>query len=302
MGGMGFPGRFREQFRCYSMVFSTKDSMEVKHGGKIIMPSSALEKLARLNITYPMLFKLSNEKQGLFTHCGVLEFIAEEGRVYVPHWMMNQLDISEGDFVIVDNATLQLATYSKFQPQSIEFLDISNPKAVLESKLRSFACLTKNDVIGIEYNGQIYELKVLDTQPAEAVSIIECDMKVDFAAPVDYVSPVKEETMAPLSPDGPDDIERNNQIKEAVEKTTRFKVFAGEGQRLDGKSKKPQGEPPPNEPLPVGIPNYNYKKGKITFAKASTLRPDPEEPMDESVMGFQAFSGEGQPLRIKKKK
>lgn len=47
--------------------------------------------------------------------------------------MMNQLDISEGDFVIVDNATLQLATYSKFQPQSIEFLDISNPKAVYPS-------------------------------------------------------------------------------------------------------------------------------------------------------------------------
>lgn len=51
--------------------------------------------------------------------------------------MMNQLDISEGDFVIVDNATLQLATYSKFQPQSIEFLDISNPKAVYPS----FTCV-----------------------------------------------------------------------------------------------------------------------------------------------------------------
>ena len=41
---------FREQYRCYSMVFSTKDSEEIKHGGKIIMPPSALEKLARLNI------------------------------------------------------------------------------------------------------------------------------------------------------------------------------------------------------------------------------------------------------------
>ena len=69
------------------MVFSTKDSMEVKHGGKIIMPPSALEKLARLNITYPMLFKLTNDKEGLFTHCGVLEFVAEEGRIYVPHWV-----------------------------------------------------------------------------------------------------------------------------------------------------------------------------------------------------------------------
>ena len=31
---------------------------------------------------------------------------------------------------------------------------------------------------------------------------------------------------------------------------------------------------------PRGIPNYNYKKGKITFAKAKDLRPvEPEEPM-----------------------
>ncbi len=30
---------------------------------------------------------------------------------------------------------------------------------------------------------------MLDTNPREAVSIIECDMKVDFAAPVGYKSP-----------------------------------------------------------------------------------------------------------------
>lgn len=91
MEGMGIglrgPRHFKEQFRCYSMVFSTKDSMEVKHGGKIIMPPSALQKLAQLNITYPMLFKLSNERKGLYSHCGVLEFVAEEGRIYVPHWV-----------------------------------------------------------------------------------------------------------------------------------------------------------------------------------------------------------------------
>ena len=67
------------------MVFSTKNSEEIKHGGKIIMPSSALEKLARLNISYPMLFKLTNKKRS--THCGVLEFVAEEGRIYIPHWV-----------------------------------------------------------------------------------------------------------------------------------------------------------------------------------------------------------------------
>ena len=28
-----------------------------------------------------------------------------------------------------------------------------------------------------------------------------------------------------------------------------------------------------------GIPNYNYKKGKLTFVKAKLLRPEQEEPM-----------------------
>ena len=78
---------FREQYRCYSMVFSNKNSEEIKHGGKIIMPPSALEKLARLNITYPMLFKLSNVNKETETHCGVLEFVAEEGRIYIPNWV-----------------------------------------------------------------------------------------------------------------------------------------------------------------------------------------------------------------------
>ncbi len=81
------PLAFREQYRCYSMVFSSKDSKDVKHGGKIIMPPSALEKLARLNISYPMLFKLLNQRQARSTHCGVLEFVAEEGRIYIPHWV-----------------------------------------------------------------------------------------------------------------------------------------------------------------------------------------------------------------------
>ena len=69
------------------MVFSTKTSEEITHGGKIIMPPSALEKLSRLNISYPMLFKLSSGNSDSCTHCGVLEFVAEEGRIYVPHWV-----------------------------------------------------------------------------------------------------------------------------------------------------------------------------------------------------------------------
>lgn len=54
------------------------------------MPPSALEQLTRLNIIYPMLFKLTNKKTNRITHCGVLEFIADEGKVYLPYWVSKE--------------------------------------------------------------------------------------------------------------------------------------------------------------------------------------------------------------------
>ena len=71
----------------------------------VILPQSALEKLcklsirhlfgtgylhyivANLNISYPMLFKLVHGAGKKHSHAGVLEFIAEEGRVYLPQWV-----------------------------------------------------------------------------------------------------------------------------------------------------------------------------------------------------------------------
>ena len=74
-------------------------------------------------------------------------------------------------------------------------------------RLRHFACLSKGDIVAINYNNKvgcsnhilmpyssffclnlkisklppkIYELNVMETKPAAAVSIIECDMNVDF--------------------------------------------------------------------------------------------------------------------------
>lgn len=41
----------------------------------------------RSNIEYPMMFKISNKETGVFTHCGVMEFTAEEGKIYLPTWV-----------------------------------------------------------------------------------------------------------------------------------------------------------------------------------------------------------------------
>ena len=156
---------FNNQYKCFSVaLLPGNERTDVEKGGKIIMPPSALDQLTRLNIVYPMLFKLTNKKTKRETHCGVLEFVADEGKAYLPFWMMRNLMMNEGDMIGIESVSLPVATFSKFQPSSPEFLDISNPKAVLENTLRNFACLTTGDVIAIKYNDKTFELTVLETK------------------------------------------------------------------------------------------------------------------------------------------
>ena len=91
----------------------------------------------------------------------MLEFVADEGKVYIPYWMMQNLAIDQGGLLMVESASLPVATFAKFQPHSVDFLDLTNPKAVLESKLRNFACLSTGDVVAIDYNNKVRILKCL---------------------------------------------------------------------------------------------------------------------------------------------
>jgi ubiquitin fusion degradation protein 1 len=44
--------------------------------------------------------------------------------------MMENLQVTEGDIIQVEYARLRIAEFAKFEPQSVDFLEISNPKAV----------------------------------------------------------------------------------------------------------------------------------------------------------------------------
>ncbi|KHJ31056.1 putative ubiquitin fusion degradation protein [Erysiphe necator] len=185
--------RFDEYYRCYPVVmFRGPEREDLEFGGKILMPPSALEKLTRLNITYPMLFELINGQKNRTTHCGVLEFTAEEGKLYLPHWMMQTLILDTGDLVQIKSTDLPSASLVKLQPQSINFLDISDPKAVLEKAFRNFATLTKGDIFSFKYNDTIYSVEALEVKPETekmGVSMLETDVSVDFAPPIGYVEP-----------------------------------------------------------------------------------------------------------------
>ena len=294
---------FNMTYRCYSVsMLPGNERQDVERGGKIIMPPSALEQLTRLNIEYPMIFKLTNKKTKRVTHCGVLEFVADEGKVYLPHWMMANLVLEENALVQIESVSLPVATFSKFQPLSEDFLDITNPKAVLENCLRNFSCLTTGDVIAIKYNSKVYELCVLETKPGDAVIIIECDMNVEFAPPVGYKE--EEHIQRGERSSGIDAMEEDP--ASMMPEPSGFIAFRGEGNRLDGKKKKLTSESEseaqssqPRQPYVRGIPDYDYVIGTLRFIRNS--KP-PSAKEEAPVEPFQAFKGEGFTLRTAKSK
>ncbi|KAL3350813.1 hypothetical protein AABB24_023302 [Solanum stoloniferum] len=310
--GYGYHGRsFEQTYRCYPASFIDKPQLE--NGDKIIMPPSALDRLASLHIDYPMLFELRNTSTERVSHCGVLEFIAEEGMIYMPYWMMENLCLQEGDIVTVKNVTLPKGKYVKLQPHTKDFLDISNPKAILETTLRNFSCLTTGDSIMVAYNNKKYYIDIVETKPSNGISIIETDCEVDFAPPLDYKEP---ERMAPSRPsNSPAEVQEN-----ATEVEPKFNPFTGGARRLDGKPLKQQLPPSSSSgssDKQVNVTNGSKKsaaapssqnssrqsQGKLVFGSNANRAPEKqkepvkEEPPKKEEPKFQAFSGKKYSLR-----
>lgn len=106
--------------------------------------------------------------------------------------MMKTLDVDVGDIIQVKSTDLLPGSLIKLKPQSTEFLDISDPRAVLENAFRGFSCLTKGDIFQFSYNDQTYDMAVEDVKPeTEKMGIVtmETDLKVEFSAPVGYKEP-----------------------------------------------------------------------------------------------------------------
>ncbi|KAJ2627813.1 ubiquitin fusion degradation protein [Coemansia sp. RSA 1290] len=281
---MRYSGRQRQFRRFYSAypiaAYQHGNKMDANYGGKIFMPPSSLDEISQLEVVYPLLFKLQNdeeEEQGKKprTHCGVLEFTAEEGRVYLPQWMMDTLRLSPGSAVEVINVALLHGSLVKLQPQSVDFLDISDHRAVLENALRRFSALTVGDIITIEYNGREYRIAVRETQPSpSAINIVETDLSVDFEPPVGYVEPTAQSSRASLSSADMNgrssiakDIHKQEESIKNEAANLRFQAFRGAGTRLSSGTER----------------NADSNKPASLRSYASSATPDAGQTTDNSM-------------------
>lgn len=117
--------------------------------------------------------------------------------------MMNTLAMDVGDLVQIKSTDLLPASLVKLQPQDVSFLEITDPKAVLETAFRNFSALTQGDIFSFKYNDQVYDVAVLEVKPTsekKGVGMLETDVSVDFAAPLGYVEPTSSKASGTSTP------------------------------------------------------------------------------------------------------
>lgn len=221
-----------QSLRCFILRNSNTD--------KIILPVSILELLISMEVQYPLTFEIvTNQKK---THCGVLEFTSDEGTCFIPQWIMTNLELKEGDNIYLRNVPLTQATFIKFKP-CLSFLEISDPRAVLEYILRSFSCVTIGDKLQFDYNFKIYTLEIIEVLPKKACCIIESDIEVEFDQPDGYVDDsvsvpqmvLPETKLGSLESETLDSLEKKstkNNIGTKWGKTSKMAHFQGKGNKL----------------------------------------------------------------------
>lgn len=249
------------------------------------------------------MFAIENDANGKVTHCGVLEFSAAEGTIYLPLWVMKSIGVRSGDFVTLRNVTLQLGTFVKLQPQSVAFLDITDPRAVLEHSFRAFSALTRGDIIQISYNDQVYEFAILEVMPESAkraICIVETDLQVDFAPPVGYVEPTPQ-PRAEKSIAGSLGMLNMSQMSQSpfsgspsASLSSSFKPFSGMGNKLR-EGQTPSTTPEPSSMIPQSPTALKLPPGMLFFGGQ---KPKPaDDKTDNAQGGFKAFGGSANKLR-----
>ncbi|CAD8173301.1 unnamed protein product [Paramecium octaurelia] len=246
---------YQNMLEVYSA--STFQKKTLNQGNKILLPASALQQVLHLKQQGPMIFRLqSTQDDKKCTYVGVLEFTAEEGTCVIPDWMFESMGFFDGCNIIISHEKkLEQGKLIRIQPHETAFIDLPDPRAILENHLRNFICLTEGETISINFHNTNYLIDIVKVEPTnnlKAVCINEADVEIDFMKPLDFND-------AP-----PNLIKKSSSLvqQEELQAQKQQTVFTGTGVRIDGKPLNTQMRKPSEDVKPVEP--YNPRKHKLT--------------------------------------
>ena len=194
----------------------------------------------------------------------------------MPCWMMENLQVKDGDMVTVEPIDLPKATSVKLKISSEEFLQRYDPKPTLEARFVHFTCLTEGDKLKVNVNGGVHEMTVIQTRPDSAVCIVNCDLNVEFELP--------------------------SHFDKGSNMGSRLNTQIGTGRRLDGEQLA-EGEDDSHMEIDSGVedkgrggsPDLAFSPGKIIFDREIDANNKIEQ--DENIVkGWSPFCGEPRTL------
>lgn len=118
-----------------------------------------------------------------------LDFRAPENYIFLPKWLMNDLNLQPYDAVDVSFVRIRLADLVVLQPLSLSWdtliEEIGDPKSLLEHEVNKYSSLTAGSTIYIEMKGKEYALYVKETRAeggvaVKAVRIQDSDVRTDI--------------------------------------------------------------------------------------------------------------------------
>ena len=185
--------------------------------------------------TKPVLFRILNVELNVYTHCGVLDFTAEEDTVILPTNMFNRLYLLEGQMVNLRNTELDEGKFIKIMPHLAEFIDYPNPMNILEESLRNYFCVTEGDTILVKCNSKCYDIDIVECKPKKEIYILNCDLEVE--SPKNYIELKKVEPNASANKGSTiNHFQRIRKLtEEEIKQLMQDEKFRGHCVKIDGK-------------------------------------------------------------------
>ena len=228
---------YSTELLCFSYACSVvpeQITQQLRYSNKVLLPPSVLHDISNNeNISFPLFFNIQNKENKLSRVCAVHEFTAPPGICNIPYYIMAELGMVEGEQIVIESASPVKGSFLKLRPHKTEFIELSNPKVILEKAMsRDYPVVHEGHIIVIYHEGKTYYIDVVEALPAPVVQIINSDINVDFDKPLDYVEP------KPPSPVNERIDNSKNGFQSAYSKAkkyatnTGFVPFSGKGNRL----------------------------------------------------------------------
>ena len=224
---------------CFSYACSSlsEDNIKnLKYSGKMLLPPSVLHDVDKMkHKEFPLFFNVKNKDTEFGRVCAVQEFTASPGTCNIPYYIMNEIGIfEEGNEVVIELASPVKGSYVKLQPHQKEFIQLSDPKALLEQIMsQDYPVVTENHTIAINHKAlnRIFYIDIIKTEPGPVIQIINTDINVEFDVPLDAVNDVSEATVMEEDQSKSEISEELDQLKNSM-KDNKFIPFSGKGNRL----------------------------------------------------------------------